>query len=149
MSAERDADDPVALARAVAARMMRADRVAPSLGIEVEEVGPGYATAAMTVSATMINGVGILHGGYTFLLADCAFALACNSYGVDTVSRSCDIEFLAPARVGDRLRASATERHRHGRRGIYDVVVRRTDGTAIAEFRGHSSSFGSAEPRDD
>jgi acyl-CoA thioesterase len=133
--------DALALARSVAERMMRRDHVAPSLRIELDDVGPGYATVTMTVTEAMINGVGILHGGYIFLLADCAFAVACNSYGIETVARAGEIEFLRPARQGDRLRARASERQRLGRRGIYDVSVTGSDGLPVAEFRGHSSSY--------
>jgi acyl-CoA thioesterase len=99
----------------------------------------------MTVTEMMINGVGIAHGGFIFVLADSAFAVACNSYGVDAVSRSCEIEFLQPARLGERLRATAVERRRLGRQGIYDVSVVGESGRAIAEFRGHSRSY---SPRD-
>ncbi len=99
----------------------------------------------MTVTETMINGVGIAHGGFIFLLADSAFAVACNSYGVDSVARSCEIEFLQPARLGERLRATAVERRRLGRRGIYDVSVVGESGQAIAEFRGHSRSYSPRE----
>ena len=41
-------------------------------------------------------------------------------------------------RAGDRLQAQATERHRAGRSGIYDVSVLRDDGTVVAELRGRS-----------
>ena len=94
----------------------------------------------MFVRDTMINGHNICHGGYVFLLADTAFAFACNTHGPVTVAATCDITFLAPAHLGDELIAEATERHRAGRSGIYDVTVRR-DATVIAEFRGHSRTL--------
>jgi acyl-CoA thioesterase len=87
----------------------------------------------------MVNGHAIAHGGYLFLLADTAFAYACNTERPPTVARSCHIEFLAPAREGDVLEAEAVERMREGRGGICDVAVRRAaDGALLAEFRGHS-----------
>lgn len=140
MSADQ-ASDAISLARSVTRRMTAADKVLPALGIVIDDVGPGHATASMTVSETMINGVGIAHGGFIFVLADCAFAVACNSYGVESVAGSCEIEFLQPAHLGERLRATATERRRIGRRGIYDVTVGSDSGAAIAEFRGHSREF--------
>lgn len=117
--------------------MYDADLATQSLGITVSDVGPGRATAAMTVTATMLNGHGTCHGGYVFLLADTAFAFACNTYGVAVVAAGADISFLAPAREGDALLAEAVERVVRGRSGIYDVTVRL--GTAVvAEFRGRS-----------
>jgi acyl-CoA thioesterase len=135
-------DDPQALslARRSAAAMYEADLASRTLGIQIEHVAPGRATARMLVRETMLNGHDICHGGYVFLLADTAFAFACNTYGVVTVAAACDVVFLAPAHLGDQLIAEATERHRSGRAGIYDVTVHRSDATVIAEFRGHSRS---------
>jgi acyl-CoA thioesterase len=94
--------------------------------------------ARMRVTADMTNGHGIAHGGYIFLLADTAFAYACNSYGPVTVAQGGQITFLLPAREGDELTASAAERVRMERNGVYDVSVCRADGTILAEFRGQS-----------
>jgi acyl-CoA thioesterase len=105
-------------------------------------MGPGSATVSMVVSKSMLNGAGIANGGVIFTLADFAFAVACNSYEELAVARAAEIEFLRPAHAGERLRASAVERRRIGRRGIYDVsVVSAGTGEAIAEFRGHCSGL--------
>jgi acyl-CoA thioesterase len=133
-------EDPQALAHRSAAAMYEADLASRTLGIQVEDIAPGRATARMLVRDTMLNGHDICHGGYVFLLADTAFAFACNTYGVVTVAAACDVVFLGPAHLGDELIAEATERRRFGRSGIYDVTVRRSDGTVLAEFRGHSRS---------
>jgi phenylacetic acid degradation protein PaaD len=131
--------DPAAeLARRGADAMWAGDRASQALGIEIVEVSPGRARARMRVAPTMVNGHAIAHGGYVFLLADTAFAFACNTYGAVTVARGAEVTFVAPAREGDELTADAAERHRAGRNGIYDVTVRRADGTVVAEFRGHS-----------
>jgi len=114
------------------------DQATKALRISIDEVGPGRATARMRVTAGMTNGHGIAHGGYVFLLADTAFAYACNSYGPVTVAQACQITFLRPAREGDELIAAAAERVRTERSGIYDVSVRRADGEVLAELRGHS-----------
>jgi acyl-CoA thioesterase len=79
-----------------------------------------------------------------FLLADTAFAFACNTYGAVTVAAACDVVFVEPARLGDELVAEAGERLRFGRSGVYDVTVRRPDGTVVAEFRGSSRTVGGA-----
>ena len=134
-------EDPQALAERSAAAMYEADLASRHLGIQIDQVAPGQATARMVVSDTMINGHNICHGGYVFLLADTAFAFACNTHGPTTVAAACDIAFLAPAHLGDELTAQATERHRAGRSGIYDVTVRLPDTTVIAEFRGHSRTL--------
>jgi acyl-CoA thioesterase len=109
--------------------------------MEIVEVAPGRARLRMAVAETMVNGFGIAHGGYVFLLADSAFAYACNTHDDVTVAASADVVFVASARAGDVLEAVAAERVRYGRSGIYDVTVRRVpDGGVIAEFRGGSRS---------
>jgi len=123
-----------------AAAMFARDRASTALGIEVVELAPGRAVLAMTVTAEMVNGHGIAHGGYVFLLADSAFAGACNYPGSVTVAASAEIVFVTPAREGERLTATAVERHRAGRSGIYDVTVRCAD-RLVAEFRGLSRTL--------
>jgi acyl-CoA thioesterase len=134
-------EDPQALAQRAAAAMYDADQASRHLGIQIDQIAPGRATARMQVRDTMLNGHAICHGGYVFLLADTAFAFACNTYGPTTVAAACDVVFLGPAHLGDELIAEATERHRFGRSGIYDVTVRLPDTTVIAEFRGHSRTL--------
>ena len=134
-------EDPQALAERAAAAMYDADLASRHLGIQIERVAPGQATARMQVRDTMLNGHAICHGGYVFLLADTAFAFACNTYGPTTVAAACDIAFLAPAHLDDELIATATERHHAGRSGIYDVTVRLPNAAVIAEFRGHSRTL--------
>jgi acyl-CoA thioesterase len=127
---------------AAARRMFDADKASAGLGIALIELGPGRAVARMRVTASMLNGHAIGHGGYVFLLADTTFALACNSRGPVTVAAGADISFLAAVNEGDVLTARAEERVVYGRSGIYDVTVTRGgDGEAgevVAEFRGRS-----------
>lgn len=120
--------------------MFAADQASRSLGMELIEAGDGTAVVRMTVGAGMVNGHGIAHGGYVFMLADTAFACACNSHGPVTVAAGADINFVVAARQGDALVATAAERISYGRSGIYDVTVQRGD-EIIAEFRGRSRSI--------
>jgi acyl-CoA thioesterase len=120
--------------------MLDDDLASRSLGIALTDAGPGHATVRMTVTDTMVNGHALAHGGYVFLLADTAFACACNSHGPVTVAAGADITFVAAARLGDELTARAEERTVYGRSGIYDVTVTRGD-EVIAEFRGRSRTL--------
>lgn len=132
--------DGLEQARAQADALWAGDTASKRAGIVVEGVRPGRATARMTVRADMVNGHGTAHGGYVFLLADTAFAFACNTYGPAAVAAGADIAFLAPVREGDLLVASAVERARRGRSGLYDVTVTR-GGEVVAEFRGRSRTL--------
>jgi acyl-CoA thioesterase len=121
-------------------RMLDADLASRALGIELVDAGTGFAVVRMTVTDTMVNGHDLAHGGYVFLLADTAFACACNSHGPVTVAAGADVTFVAAARRGDVLEAHARERVTYGRSGICDVTVRRGD-QVIAEFRGRSRTL--------
>ena len=115
--------------------------------MEVLEVWPGCATVSMTVREDMINGWDVCHGGLVAALADSAFAVACNSHGTVTVAAGFDVTFVAPAKLGDHLVASAVERSRRGRSGLYDVTVRRSgDGEVVAELRGRSHATRRTNP---
>ncbi|MEU7530656.1 hydroxyphenylacetyl-CoA thioesterase PaaI [Saccharothrix sp. NPDC042600] len=122
------------------AEMLANDAASTALGIRPLALADGSATLAMTVTDRMINGHGIAHGGYVFLLADTAFACACNRPGSVTVAAQAEIDFLSPVRLGDELVATAVERVRRGRGGIYDITVRRGD-EVVAEFRGRSRTL--------
>ena len=121
-------------------RMLDDDLASRSLGMRLTDAGPGHATVRMTITDTMVNGHAIAHGGYVFLLADTAFACACNSHGPVTVAAGADITFVTPAQLGDELEATRVERVVYGRSGIYDVTVTRGD-EVIAEFRGRSRTL--------
>lgn len=121
--------------------LWQGDTAAQTLGMAVIEIDEGRAVLEMTVAPEHSNGHAICHGGITFTLADTAFAYACNSRNQSTVAQHNSITYLAPARLGDRLRAEAREVTLQGRNGIYDVSVHNQDATLIAQFRGHSRAI--------
>ena len=129
------------LAEACAAAMWADDSASRNLGMALDRVGPGEAVLSMTVTEAMTNGHGTAHGGYMFLLADSAFAFACNSHNTRTVAQHCAITFLASPAAGDRLTATAVERVVVGRSGICDVTVTDQTGRIVAEFRGNSRTI--------
>ena len=100
---------PDDLARACAEAMWKDDDASQGLGMEILDVKAGQATLAMTVKPHMVNGHGIAHGGFIFLLADSTFAFACNSRNERAVAAQCNISFIKPGKLGDRLVATAKE----------------------------------------
>lgn len=130
--------DAQAQAEKRTAEMWSEDTASKAMGMALVEVGPGRAVMTMRVREDMVNGHGTLHGGLTFAFADSVFAFAANSYDYQAVGVQCDIVYHAPGRLGDLLIGTGTEVTRAGRSGLYDVAVRREDGTLIASFRGTS-----------
>jgi acyl-CoA thioesterase len=133
--------DRQALARATADAMWAGDHASKWLGMKIEEVKAGYARLSMRVTREMVNGHDTCHGGMIFTLADSSFAYACNSHNQRAVAANCSIDFLAPARLGDVLVATAVEQVRAGRAGVYDIRVENQAGETIASFRGRSAAI--------
>ena len=130
--------DPQTIAERVGTGMFAEDAASRALGMSVEAMGPGYARLSMSVRPDMLNGFKICHGGFITTLADSAFAFACNSANRLTVAAAITVDFIAPAREGDRLTAEARELSITGRTGIYDVKVINQAGETIALLRGRS-----------
>ena len=129
------------IAQATMEAMRRDDRATRMLGMQVVAVAPGSAELTMEVREDMLNGHDICHGGLITTLADSAFAFACNSYNEVTVASGFDVSLVAPARLGDELRARASEISRAGRTGVYDIAVTNQRGEAVAFFRGRSHTI--------
>lgn len=130
--------DPQAIADHVGRGMLAEDEASRGLGMQIVAMGPGRAHMTMTVRPDMLNGFKICHGGFITLLADSAFAFACNSYNELTLAAGIVVDFVAPAREGDLLTAEAHEVSLSGRTGVYDVKVTNQRGETIALLRGRS-----------
>jgi len=124
-----------------AAAMWADDQASKWAGMEIAHMDEGAAVLRLTVAQHHCNGHGICHGGVTFMLADSAFAFACNSRNQSTVAQHNTISFTAPGRLGDQLTATAREVSLSGRSGIYDATVTNQQGQTIAEFRGLSRAI--------
>jgi len=132
----------LAIAEAASRAMLGGDRVSRYLGIELLEAKPGRASLGMLVTDDMLNGFGTCHGGVLFTLADTALSCACNSRNQRSVAHHCSIIFLRPGKPGARLVATATERSRSGRIGIYAVSILDNAGEVVGEFFGHAREIG-------
>ena len=135
-------DDLLALAELAGKTMYERDPASQALGMRLDQIRPGYARMTMAVRQDMLNGHQTCHGGYIFMLADSAFAFACNSHNHNTVGAGCTIEYLAPGRLDDLLVAEAVEQALSGKTGVYDVKVSNQEGRTVALLRGKSHRIG-------
>lgn len=111
------------------------DRFADTCNIEVVNISPGKATTQMEVEAMHLNGVGTVHGGALFTLADFTFALAANSYGTVTVAINANISYLKAVSSG-LLTAEARELSSGGRIATYTVDIYDGSRDLICVFQG-------------
>lgn len=111
------------------------DRFAEHSGIELMDVAEGFARARLRIQDHHRNGVGIVHGGAIFTLADLAFAVASNSHGTVAVAINAGISFLKAARSGT-LVAEAREVSRNPKLASYSISVTDDEGDLVAAFQG-------------
>jgi len=130
---------------AVARAMYDRDATAVAFGIELLEASPTRAVTRMQVRPDMCNGLAVIHGGMTFLLADSAMAFASNSENEAAFATSAEIDWLAPAVAGQWLTAIAEQRSSGARSALWDITVEASDNkegtkgpTVIALFRGRT-----------
>jgi acyl-CoA thioesterase len=116
-------------------RFFEGDRFAALVGIELEEVRPGYARARLAVEERHLNGAGVVQGGAIFTLADFTFAAAANSRGRLALAIEAHLTFLRATRAGSLV---AEAREESSSRRLSTCTVRVTDdaGEAVALFTG-------------
>ncbi|MCB0337470.1 MAG: hotdog fold thioesterase, partial [Bdellovibrionales bacterium] len=92
-----------------------------SLGLAYVEAKEDALSIKMTVQEHMINSQGICHGGYLFCMADTASAYLCANSKVTPVTADASITYTAPAKLGDKLVATARIEH-HADKASYSHV---------------------------
>ena len=83
-----------------------------------------------------MNGLGIVHGGVAFSLADTAFAFACNTRNNLSVALDTSINFLKPVHADDELIAEAKEIHNGKSTGLYQITITNQRNHTVALFKG-------------
>lgn len=109
------------------------DRFAMNAGVDLLEVGNGYAKARMRVTPEHLNGGSVCHGGALFTLADLACAAAMNSHLVLTLGTSANITFVANVSEG-YVYAEAHELVDHPKMPYCEVRVTDETGRLLAIF---------------
>jgi len=117
-------------------KMLETDAFSNWLGIGVIELKEGYSKITMTVRSEMLNGLGVVHGGIAFSLADSAFAFACNSRNNLSLALDTSINFLKPVYINDVLIAEATEIHNGKSTGLYLIKITNQKDQTVAIFKG-------------
>ena len=109
-------------------------RLSPALCGTPVALGEGTAVVALDTTDEMAaDAEGLVHGGFVFGAADHAAMLAVNHPLVVLVSAQCN--FVAPVRVGDRVRCAAERTAIDGRKHPVRVVATVDDRTVFtADF---------------
>ncbi len=113
--------------------LFKHDHFATRAGMEVIDMGEGWAKARMLVTEQHLNAAGTCQGGALFTLADLAFAAAVNSHGIMTVSTSTNITYFKSVASG-WVYAEAKEIVDHYRLPFAEVRLTDEEGELIAFF---------------
>ncbi len=107
--------------------LISSDPVCSSAGISVISLDDEAATLRMPVREDMATSFGTAHAGWVMMLADTAGGAVALAVGDAAITTGADVAFLAPARAGDVLTATARVRARSGRTLLIDVSVDASD----------------------
>ena len=107
----------------IRAHFRRHDPVSSSLGIEVLDVMPPH--------GCQLNGMGAVHDGAVFVLADVAFAALSNANGLYCTNAQTSISFVRSGRVGP-LRGEARVLRSGKLLSTYEVRVTDAEGGLVA-----------------
>ncbi len=109
------------------------DKIFRLFNMKLEKVSQGRSLVSMPVADCILNGMGIVHGGALFSLADIAFGAAAN-FGskTGTVTVSSHISYLAAGRKGPiTAEANCVRAGKHV--VVYDVEIRDADKVLLAK----------------
>lgn len=107
------------------------DKFCKFCGIQLTEVGDGYAEAVLQVNADKLNGREVVQGGAIMTLADFAFAGAVNGSGVTGVSLNCTTNFIRPG-SGEFLKAVCRKVSQGKTTCVYNTEVFNAAGKLVA-----------------
>ncbi len=105
-----------------------------ALGIHIVSVDEqGGATVEAELTDSMLNPLGIAHGGTVYTLCDVAAGTAAASRGRIAVTLDSNIHYYRPGNVGTKLTAVAHERKYGRNTSVYMVELSDSDGKRIAD----------------
>lgn len=111
------------------------DHFAIHSGVELIEMGSGWAKARMRIEPFHFNIARTVHGGAIFTLADFAFAVASNSHGTLAMGINTSVSFVKAVLAGT-LYADARELSRTVKLATYSVIITDDTGDTVAIFQG-------------
>lgn len=116
--------------------LLERDQFSKWLGLELLEFRPGYVRLQAQIRPEMMNGIGSLHGGVTFAMADSAFAFTCNMDNHISVALDANISFTKAGYVDDVFTIESREINATRKTGVYEVKITNQHNELVALFKG-------------
>lgn len=108
------------------------------IGVRILDVAEGYARLAVKLEPKHANFLGTPHGALIASLADCALAVACNTYGREYVGIAFNVVFTGTASLEGELFAEARTFHPGRTTNVTEITVTDERGKLIARATGTS-----------
>jgi acyl-CoA thioesterase len=116
--------------------ILERDAFSKWLGLELIEYHEGYVMLQAKIRPEMMNGIGSLHGGVTFAMADSAFAITCNMENQISVALEASMSFTKAGAVNDVFTITSKELNATRKTGLYEVKVVNQRDELVAVFKG-------------
>jgi uncharacterized protein (TIGR00369 family) len=120
----------------IAAGQLPPPPIAALLGMEVEEVGPGYATFLLEPDARMLNPIGSVHGGIAATLLDSCMGCAVHTTlepGLGYTTAQLNLHYLRSMQPGmGQVRATGTVLHRGRKQATAEAKLTDAQGRLLA-----------------
>lgn len=124
------------LANRVLEKMLEQDTFGKWLNPTIKKIDAGYCLMTLSVRPEFLNGVGTVHGGIVFGIADTAFAYASNSHNRVAVALDVSISYPNAGQPNDLFTIEAKEIYLGGRTAIYQVTVTNQQNLLLGIFQG-------------
>lgn len=105
------------------------------LHLNIED-GDGWAKVSWTIGENYVGYANIVHGGIMVTILDDLMAHATYSMNVDIMTVHLEIDYKAPAYVGETIDCEAHIEHYGGRKSIQMAGTIKRGDTLIAEVKG-------------
>jgi len=134
------------IVRKIKEKVEKDDKLVNIFGMKIHQVETGYALVTMEINETHLNAAMVCHGAAILALADVAFALASNSHGTLALALEISINYLRPAKVGDKLKAICKEENLGKKTGLYITKVFNQDEKLVAMMKSTAYRFEESYP---
>jgi len=106
------------------------------LGLVPLRLARGEAETEMEISPSFANSHGISHGGFVVAFADSTMGIAIRTLNLRVVTVEMNTNFLAPAKIKEKLRAVSRVIHEGRQLIVAEAEVYNENGKLVAKSRG-------------
>ncbi|MGB9678483.1 MAG: PaaI family thioesterase [Thermoanaerobacteraceae bacterium] len=105
------------------------------MGVFIIEIGKGFAMTGVKIEEKHLNPLNIAHGGVLFTLMDITMGMAARTLGKQVISIEMNINYIAPANIGDEVKATAKMLHVGNKTSVAVCEAYSQDGKLLASAR--------------